>query len=76
MDVRLYSIIYDALNDIRAAMEGLLEPTLKERVLGRVEVRQMFTIPKPAWWPVVAWWMASSPGECRCPRDSGQCGRL
>ena len=46
VDVRLYSIIYDALNDIRAAMEGLLEPTLKERVLGRVEVRQMFTIPK------------------------------
>ena len=31
VDVRLYTIIYDALNDIRAAMEGLLEPTLKER---------------------------------------------
>jgi translation initiation factor IF-2 len=46
VDVRLYSIIYDALNDIRAAMEGLLEPMLKERVLGRAEVRQMFTIPK------------------------------
>ena len=46
VDVRLYSIIYDALNDIRAAMEGLLEPTLKERILGRAEVRQMFTIPK------------------------------
>ena len=46
VDVRLYSIIYDALNDIRAAMEGLLEPMLKERSLGRAEVRQMFTIPK------------------------------
>ncbi|MBA2487611.1 MAG: translation initiation factor IF-2 [Nitrospira sp.] len=46
VDVRLYGIIYDALNDIRAAMEGLLEPMLKERVLGRAEVRQMFTIPK------------------------------
>ncbi|MCC2640225.1 MAG: infB [Nitrospira sp.] len=46
VDVRLYSIIYDALNDIRAAMEGLLEPMLKERVLGRAEVRQVFTIPK------------------------------
>lgn len=46
VDVRLYSIIYDALNDIRAAMEGMLEPMLKERVLGRAEVRQMFTIPK------------------------------
>jgi translation initiation factor IF-2 len=46
VDIRLYSIIYDALNDIRAAMEGLLEPMLKERVLGRAEVRQVFTIPR------------------------------
>jgi translation initiation factor IF-2 len=46
VDIRLYTIIYDALNDIKAAMEGLLEPTLKERVLGRAEVRQVFTIPK------------------------------
>jgi len=46
VDVRLYTVIYDALNDIRAAMEGLLEPTLKERVLGRAEVRQVFTVSK------------------------------
>ncbi len=46
VDVRLYTIIYDAIADIKAAMEGLLEPTLKERVLGRAEVRQVFTIPK------------------------------
>jgi translation initiation factor IF-2 len=46
VDIRLYTIIYDAIADIRAAMEGLLEPTLKERVLGRAEVRQVFTIPK------------------------------
>ncbi len=46
IDVRLYTIIYKAIEDIRAAMEGLLEPTLKERVLGRLEVRQVFTIPK------------------------------
>ncbi len=46
VDIRLYTIIYDAINDIKAAMEGLLEPTLKERVLGRAEVRQIFTIPK------------------------------
>jgi translation initiation factor IF-2 len=46
VDIRLYNIIYDALADIKAAMEGLLEPTLKERVLGRAEVRQVFTIPK------------------------------
>ena len=46
VDIRLYTIIYDAVADIKAAMEGLLEPTLKERVLGRAEVRQVFTIPK------------------------------
>jgi translation initiation factor IF-2 len=46
VDVRLYTIIYDALNDIKAAMEGLLEPTLKERVLGRAEVRQVFSVSK------------------------------
>jgi len=46
VDIRLYTIIYDAIADIKAAMEGLLEPTLKERVLGRVEVRQVFMIPK------------------------------
>jgi len=46
VDIRLYTIIYDALNDIKAAMEGLLEPTLKERVLGRAEVRQVFAVSK------------------------------
>ena len=46
VDIRLYTIIYDAIADVKAAMEGLLEPTLKERTLGRVEVRQIFQIPK------------------------------
>jgi len=46
VDIRLYTIIYDAIADIKAAMEGLLEPTLKERVLGRAEVRQIFSIAK------------------------------
>jgi translation initiation factor IF-2 len=46
VDIRAYSIIYEALTDIKAAMEGLLEPTLKERMLGRAEVRQVFMIPK------------------------------
>src|SRR5262249_25306862 len=46
IDIRLYTIIYDAIADIRAAMEGLLEPTLKERALGRAEVRQVFSIPR------------------------------
>jgi len=46
VDIRLYTIIYDALAEIKAAMEGLLEPTLKERALGRAEVRQVFTVSK------------------------------
>ncbi len=46
VDLRPYTIIYDAIADVRAAMEGLLEPTYKERTLGRVEVRQVFSIPK------------------------------
>jgi translation initiation factor IF-2 len=46
VDVRLYTIIYNAIADVKAAMEGLLEPTLKERVLGRAEVRQLFQTPK------------------------------
>jgi len=44
VDIRLYTIIYEALNDVRDALEGLLEPTLQEKVLGRVEVRQTFTV--------------------------------
>ena len=46
VDIRLYSIIYDAVNDVRAAMEGMLEPTLEEENLGRIEVRETFTVSK------------------------------
>ena len=46
VDLRLYTVIYDAINEIRAAMEGLLEPQYVERPLGRVEVRQAFNISK------------------------------
>ncbi len=46
VDIRLYNIIYNAIDDIKAAMEGLLEPTLKERVLGHAEVRQTFHVSK------------------------------
>jgi translation initiation factor IF-2 len=44
VDVRLYTIIYEAVNDVRAAMEGMLEPTYREQTQGRVEVRQTFNI--------------------------------
>ena len=44
VDVRLYTIIYEAVADVRAAMEGLLEPVFREQTQARVEVRQTFNI--------------------------------
>lgn len=44
VDVRLYNIIYEAIEDVKKALEGLLQPTLKEKVLGRAEVRQTFQV--------------------------------
>jgi translation initiation factor IF-2 len=46
VDVRLYSIIYDAINDMKLAMDGMLAPKYKERIIGKAEVREVFTIPK------------------------------
>ncbi len=46
VDIRLYRIIYDAIEDIKAAMSGLLEPEYKEVVLGRAEVRKTFKVSK------------------------------
>lgn len=46
VEIRLYTIIYNVLDDIRSAAEGLLAPTIKERILGHAEVRQVFSVPK------------------------------
>ncbi|MFT6970232.1 MAG: translation initiation factor IF-2 [Roseivirga sp.] len=46
IEIRLYSIIYDAINEIKDAMEGLLEPTEKEIITGNIEVRDIFKISK------------------------------
>ena len=46
IDIRLYSIIYDAINDLRDALEGLLSPEIKEKVLGSAVVLQTFKIHK------------------------------
>ena len=46
VDVRTYRIIYDAVNDIRNALEGLLEPKTKKKFLSRIEVRQVFKLSK------------------------------
>jgi translation initiation factor IF-2 len=46
IDIRLYSIIYDAINDVRDALEGLLSPEIKERIVGSAVVLQTFKIDK------------------------------
>lgn len=46
IEIRLYSIIYDAINDIKDAMEGMLEPTFEEHIQGTAEVREIFKIGK------------------------------
>jgi len=46
IDVRLYSVIYEAIEDIKNALEGLLAPKFKEIIIGRAEVREVFNLPK------------------------------
>jgi translation initiation factor IF-2 len=46
VDIRTYRVIYDAIDDIKAALSGLLKPEQRERVLGEAEVRQTFRVPK------------------------------
>lgn len=46
VDIRLYRVIYDVINDVKAAMAGLLAPTIKEVLLGHAEVRQVIHTPK------------------------------
>ena len=46
IDIRLYSIIYDAINEIKAAMEGMLSPDIKEEITGSAEVLEIFKVTK------------------------------
>jgi translation initiation factor IF-2 len=46
IDIRTYSIIYDAINDLKDAMEGMLSPEIKEEVTGNAEIRETFKISK------------------------------
>ena len=46
VDIRTYSIIYDAINDLKDAMEGMLSPEMKEEVIGNVEIREVYKISK------------------------------
>ncbi|MDE3741412.1 translation initiation factor IF-2 [Maribacter polysaccharolyticus] len=46
IDIRMYSIIYDAINDLKDAMEGMLSPEMKEEITGTAEIRETFKISK------------------------------
>jgi translation initiation factor IF-2 len=46
IDIRLYSIIYDAINEIKAAMEGMLSPEFEEKIVCNIEIREVFKISK------------------------------
>lgn len=46
VDIRTYNIIYDAINDVRNALEGMLAPEQKEEITGTVDVREVFKVPK------------------------------
>jgi len=46
IEIRLYSIIYDAINELKQAMEGMLAPEYQEKIVGNIEIREIFKIPK------------------------------
>ena len=46
VEINLYSVIYEAIDDVKNAIEGMLSPEIKEEVIGKVEVRQVFSVPK------------------------------
>ena len=48
MQIKLYAIIYELIDEVKAAMAGLLEPDLKETIVGSAEVRQVFELSKGA----------------------------
>jgi len=64
VEIRIYSIIYEIVDEIQAAMEGMLEPVIEETFLGRAEVRQIFNVSKTG---VVAGCFIS---KGRIPRDA------
>jgi translation initiation factor IF-2 len=46
VEIRKYNVIYDAVDDIKSAMEGMLAPDVKEETIGEAEVREVFKVPK------------------------------
>ena len=74
VEIRLYTVIYNVANDIRAAMIGILEYTTREKYLGRAEVRDTFRVPKFGF--VAGSYILDGVITAQCRRASapGQCG--
>ena len=53
VDIRLYKVIYNAIEDVEAAMKGMLDPVFEEKVLGHAEIRQIFKHPVSVILPVL-----------------------
>jgi translation initiation factor IF-2 len=45
IEIKTYSVIYEAIQDVRRAMEGMLEPDIEEKIIGQAEVREIFSVP-------------------------------
>ena len=66
VEIRTYEIIYKLLEDLEAAMLGLLSPVYEEVVTGEAEVREVFRVPRSAPWPAATCVTARSPVAPRC----------
>ena len=60
VDLRLYRVIYQAIEDVEAAMKGMLDPIFEEKVIGHAEVRQLFKHPVLVRLQEAIFWMVSS----------------
>ena len=66
VDIRLYKVIYQAIEDVEAAMKGMLDPVYEEKIIGHAEVRQLFKHPQSEISPVPMSWTAYLPEAVRC----------
>ena len=75
IDIRYYNIIYDAVDDVKAAMSGMLAPERRENHVGLVEIRQVIRVPKVAQWQA-AWCSKGRQTQLSCPSFAQQCDYL
>ena len=66
MDIRYYNIIYDAVDEVKAALSGMLAPDKKESQIGLVEVREVYKISRSERWRAATCWTAWSSAARAC----------